>query len=348
MGCHVFKFGSKVVLLFLLALAFAPLHSGVGSVEVHYKDGKTYAVETLGGWPVAYHDNEIQSLKIRPFIKRLGDGKPLELCWAAKVYCRMEETLFVEIEPDSFPKDTHRTPMFKYATYFFGFRSQAPELWTWVDAHGDSWIPFRISYIRFNPNDKAAFIPADSKDKTTFVQWVRLTESDRASVLNDLKKLNEQDKGTPLQIKDMHGLSHEINGINGYPAPWWAPGFSIKNLSPSAAKGADGKPVFAWALDGYFPAKRDADITVVLKDFSNVPSQKAHLTDSVQFRFLCADSSHFPHAWDWLNTAGDTWLDFAIKVESAGEEPIEGEQWVRMAESDKKRIREILKAEGLR
>ncbi|HTL99351.1 MAG TPA: hypothetical protein VL181_11160 [Holophagaceae bacterium] len=331
-----------------ICFAASVLCAGIGSTTVHYKDGKTYAVETLAGWPVAYHDDDIQSLKIRPFIKRPADGKPLELCWAAKVYCQGDETLFVEIEPDSFPKDTLRTLMSRYATHFFGLQSQAPELWTWVDAKGDSWIPFRISYSRIDPKARAVVIPADSKDRTTFVQWVRLTESDRESLLSELKRLNEQDKGTLMQITDLRGVPHEIRAIKGYPAPWWTPEFSIKNLAPSVAKGTGGQPVFAWALDAYFPEKKSADLTISLTDFPDLPPQKAHLTDVKAFRFISADSVHFPDVWKWVQSSGDTWLHFAIKVDEGPDGIQEGEQWVLIAEKDKKRMKEILKAEGYR
>ncbi len=341
MGARMSK-GVLVGALILTGALGSMLKAGDSRKEIHYKDGNTYEIPLLFGKPEVYHDDEVGFLKIWPAVARPDDGKPWELCWKIRIGCLQEGLHQLEIDPGLEPGrrvigaiSGRQGRQLSYYEISTAFRSQATDLWDWLDGEDDAWLPFRIKVHR----------DSDPKDRE-FIQWVKLVDSDRKHLKNNLADLEQYDLGTPMTISDVNGVAHTIRGLKAYPIPWRSPGFSIKNLSPSAAKGPDGKPVFAWALDGYFPAKRDADITITLNDFPDIPPQKGHSSNADQFRFVCADSVHSPHVWDWLNKPGDTWLDFTIKIEGAGEAPIEGEQWVRMAESDKKRIREILKAEG--
>lgn len=339
-----------------LALSVLPLHSG--ETEVHFRDGKTYLVHTSLGVPVSYSDKEIDEVSIQPTIQRPGEGQPWELCWSVRIKTKRSVQRTIDIEPDSTPAYSFSgefvgwgsSPPYELALItgktssgqvvarsglIFAYRPQAPKLWEWISGRGDSWIPFKF-HIRHTTDSTVS----------DFIQWVRLTESSREQLTKRLAELVKYDQGEPTNFVDLKGITHSIPCMQGYPVHFRSPNFSIKNLGLSVGKGSDGKPMFSWALDGFFPAKRNAEVTITLRDFPDVPVQHAHLDNLDQFRFICADSIHFPRIWEWLKTPEDTWLAFVIRIEGTDKEPIEAEQWVRMAEADKKRIREVLKAEG--
>lgn len=139
--------------------------------DLSLPDGQHVTVSLLDGFPDLEDGRDVRVEAIEPVRGTLEKGGKSVAAWQVRVRWKdVDGGAILQVSSPLAGGTTQaRLPKNSFATVIFGIQQEAPKMWSWCDEPGETWMPFRLKFIR------------EIGDPIEFLQWVKFTpEAKRA------------------------------------------------------------------------------------------------------------------------------------------------------------------------